>query len=250
MCLTLCLKIADIYPANFCNVDSSFGREENEKNLKCFNLFPNSKVLWPLIKALNTWVVHRQTRQMKKLINGSNLSLKTAESLTMNVLTCRECHCISQNILNDRWPETWNSRFSFPTMTAHLLTQLCLCESAWLKNSDSCFTSSVVTEFSVVWLTSIPKTQDSIEGREIEWYYHNQSKISRCPYHFSSSLLFEMLWIMVHILELLYKLPRRLLRNGQHCLQGKCYWYGAVSSQCAGQLWSRLLLLRTLILFG
>jgi len=45
MCLTLCLKIADIYPANFCNVDSSFGREENEKNLKFFNLFPNSKVL-------------------------------------------------------------------------------------------------------------------------------------------------------------------------------------------------------------
>lgn len=38
MCLTFCLKLADKYLANFCNVDSSFGREENEKNLKFVNL--------------------------------------------------------------------------------------------------------------------------------------------------------------------------------------------------------------------
>jgi hypothetical protein len=45
MCLIFCLKLADEYLANFCNVDSSFGREENEKNLKFLNLFPNSKVV-------------------------------------------------------------------------------------------------------------------------------------------------------------------------------------------------------------
>jgi hypothetical protein len=43
MCLIFCLKLADKYLANYCNVDS-FGREENEKNLKFLNLFPNPKV--------------------------------------------------------------------------------------------------------------------------------------------------------------------------------------------------------------
>lgn len=45
MFLIFCLKLADKYFANFHDVDSSFGREENEKNLKFFNLFPNSKVV-------------------------------------------------------------------------------------------------------------------------------------------------------------------------------------------------------------
>jgi hypothetical protein len=39
MCLIFCLKLADRYFANFCNVDSSFGREENEKNSKFFIFF-------------------------------------------------------------------------------------------------------------------------------------------------------------------------------------------------------------------
>jgi hypothetical protein len=45
MCLIFCLKLGDKYLANFCNVDSSFGREENEKNLKFLNVFPNSNVV-------------------------------------------------------------------------------------------------------------------------------------------------------------------------------------------------------------
>jgi len=170
----------------------------------------------------------------------------------MNVLTGSKSHLYQSE--HSEWQMAWNKEFrvlvphcdSTPT---HSFLPVCECVA---KKSDSCFTSSLVTEFSVVWLMCIPKTQDSIEGREIQWYYHNQSKISRCPYHFSSSLLFEMLRMMVHLLELLCKLPRRLVWTGQHCLQGKCYWYGAVSSQCklrSGQHWSRLLLLHTLILF-
>jgi len=45
MCLIFCLKLADKYLENFYNVDISFGREENDKNLKFFNLFPNSNVV-------------------------------------------------------------------------------------------------------------------------------------------------------------------------------------------------------------
>jgi hypothetical protein len=45
MYLIFCLKLAGKYLANVCGVDSSFGREENEKNLKFFNLFPNSEVV-------------------------------------------------------------------------------------------------------------------------------------------------------------------------------------------------------------
>jgi len=128
----------------------------------------------------------------------------------MNVLTGWESHLYQSE--HSEWQMAWNMEFRVlvphcDISPTHSALPVCECMA---KKSYSCFTS-LVTEFSVVWLVSIPKTQDGIEGREIQWYYHNQSKISRFPYHFSSSLLFEMLQMMVHLQELLCKLPRRLV---------------------------------------
>jgi hypothetical protein len=65
----------------------------------------------------------------------------------------------------------------YSTITTRLLTLFCLCMIFCLKTTHLSFKSPIITRFSVMCLTSLPKTEDDIKRKEISDVTMISSKI-------------------------------------------------------------------------